>query len=129
MVKTSLVETDIADGRRLIAALNQLNSHFRVQVAFWLYRPETMEWRLMVATSLVDQTGLFSTYSEIQGVLRSMAPPLAISMQDISVVSPNDKLVKVMKKAGHIPPGAPGLRFGRSRVDDTYVEDAYMYRV
>ena len=129
MVTTSLVESDIADGRRLIAALDELNSLFQVQAAFWLYRPETMEWRLMVATPLVDQRGPFSTYSDIQDVLRSMAPPLSISMQDISVVSPNDKLVKVMKKAGHIPPGAPGLRFGRSRVDDTYVEDAYMYRV
>src|SRR6266498_5414814 len=119
MVTTSLVESDIADGRRLIAALDGLNSLFQVQAAFWLYRPEAMEWRLMVATPLVDQRGPFSTYSDIQDVLRSMAPPLSISMQDISVVSPNDKLVKVMKKAGHIPPGAPGLRFGRSRVDDT----------
>ena len=129
MVKTSLVETDIADGRRLIAALNQINAHFHVQAAFWLYRPEAMEWRLIVATPLVDQRGPFSTYSDIQGTLRTIAPPLSISMQDISVVSPNDKLVRVLKKAAHIPPGAPGVRFGRSRVDDTYVEDAYMYRV
>lgn len=129
MVKTSLVETDIADGRRLIAALNQMNSHFKVQAAFWLYRPEVMEWRLIVATPLVDQRGPFSTYADVQGILRTIAPPLSISMQDISVVSPNDKLVKVLKKAAHIPPDAAGVRFGRSRIDDTYVEDAYMYRI
>ena len=129
MVKTSLVETDIVDGRRLIAALNQTNSHFQVQAAFWLYRPEARDWRFIVATPLIDQKGPFSTYADVQGALRTIAPPLSISMQDISVVSPNDKLVKVLKKAAHIPPGAPGVRFGRSRIDDTYVEDAYMYRV
>lgn len=129
MVRTSLVETDIADGRRLIAALNKIDSHFQVQVAFWLYRPEAMEWRFMVATPLVDQRGPFSTYADVQETLRTIAPPLSISMQDISVVSPNDKLVKVLKKAAHIPHGVSGVRFGRSRIDDTYVEDAYVYRV
>lgn len=124
-----MVETDIADGRRLIAALNQINSHFPVKAAFWLYRPEAMEWRLMVATPLIDQRGPFNTYADVQGILRTIAPPLSISMQDISVVSPNDRLVKVLKRAVHIPPGAPGVRFGRSRIDDTYVEDAYVYRV
>lgn len=129
MVKTSSVETDIADGRRLIAALMQMNSHFHVQAAFWLYRPEAMEWRLVVATPLVDKRGPFNAYSEIQGILRTIAPPLSISMQDISVVSPDDKLVSVLRKAANIPPGAPGVRVGRSRVDDTYVDDAYVYRV
>ncbi len=129
MVKTSLVETDIADGRKLIEALNQLNSHFQVQAAFWLYRPEAMEWRLMIATPLIDQRGPFTAYADVQGSLRTISPPLSVSMQDISVVSPNDKLVKVVRKAVHIPPRAPGVRFGRSRIDDTYIEDAYLYRV
>ena len=50
-------------------------------------------------------------------------------MQDISVVSPKDKLVKVIKKAVRIPSGENGVRLARTRVDDTYVEDAYVYRV
>jgi hypothetical protein len=129
MVKTSLVETDIAEGRRLIAALNQINSHFQVQAAFWLYRPEVMEWRFMIATPLIDQKGPFNAYTDVQRILRTIVPPLSISMQDISVVSSHDKLVKVLKKVVHIPPGTPGVRFGRSRVDDTYIEDAYLYRV
>jgi hypothetical protein len=129
MVKTSLVETDIADGRRLVAALKQINSSFRLQAAFWLYRPEVMEWRFMIATPLIDQKGPFSTYGDLEAILRSTKPPLSISVQDISVISPTDKLVKVLKKAAHIPPGAPGARFGRSRIEDTYVEDAYVYRI
>lgn len=127
MVKTSLVESDIAEGRRLINDLKKVWSHFQVQAAFWLNRPDVMEWRLYLATPLVDQRGPFSTYTDVQNVLRTT--PSSISMQEISVVSPNDKLVKVVKNAAPIPPGAPGIRFGRTRLEDTYIEDAYVYRV
>ena len=127
MVKTSLVETDIAEGRKLINELKKLQSHFQVQAAFWLNRPEAMEWRLYLATPLVDQRGPLSAYTDLQNVLRTN--PWSISMQEISVVSPKDKLVKVVKKSAAIPPGAPGIRFGRTRLDDTYIEDVYVYRV
>lgn len=127
MVKTSLVESDIAEGRHLVNELKKIWSHFQVQAAFWLNRPEVMEWRLYLATPLVDQRGPFSTYTDVQNVLRSN--PSSISMQEISVVSPNDKLVKIVKSAAPIPAGAPGVRFGRTRLDDTYIEDAYVYRV
>lgn len=128
MVKTSLVEADIAQGRQLIEALKRTKSHFQVQAAFWLNRPEVMEWRFFIATPLVDQRGPFSTYTDLQNVLRTNQPS-SISMQEISVVSPKDKLVKVVKSAAAIPPDAPGVRFGRTRIDDTYIEDAYVYRI
>src|SRR2546429_7207959 len=104
MVKTSLVESDIEDGKRLIEKLNETpsggysHSHFRIQAAFWLYSPESFSWRLVIATPLIDQRGPFESYTDIQNILRFMTPPLAISMQDISVVSPNDNLVKLVKK-------------------------------
>ena len=127
MVKTSLVETDIAEGQQLINELKKIHSHFPVQAAFWLNRPEVMEWRLYLATPLVDQHGPFTTYADLQNVLRNN--PWSISLQEISVVSPKDKLVKVVKNAAPIPPGAKGIRFGRTRLNDTYIEDAYVYRV
>jgi len=129
MVKTSLVESDIAQGRQLIDALKKIWSNFQVQAAFWLNRPEMMEWRLFIATPMVDHRGPFSTYTDVQNVLSTNSNPWSISMQEISVVSPNDKLVKVVKNAAPIPPDAPGIRFGRTRIDDTYIEDAYVYRV
>jgi hypothetical protein len=129
MVKTSLVESDIAHGRKLLDELKRIDSHFLVQAAFWLYRPEVFEWRLYIATPLVDQRGPASAYTDVQGALRTLAKPSWISMQDISVVSPNDRLVKVIKKSVRIPIGANGVRFARTRVDDIYLEDAYVYRV
>jgi hypothetical protein len=133
MVETSLVEIDIQSGRALLDKLRKSDSkfsdpHFLVRSAFWLFRPEALSWRLFIATPLVDQRGPASAYTDVQGVLRSLPKP-SISMQDISVVSPNDKLVKVMKKAAHIPAGENGVRLARTRVDDTYIEDAYVYRL
>jgi hypothetical protein len=127
MVKASLVESDIEAGRKLLNELKKIDSHFPVRSAFWLYRPETFDWRLFIATPLVEQRGPSSAYTDVQGALRSLQPPVGISMQDISVVSPNDKLVKLMKKSVHIPNDAPGVRFARTRLDDTYIEDAYIY--
>ncbi len=128
MVTASLVESDIEDGRRLLDELKSIGSHFLVEAAFWLLRPDVLDWRLYIATPLVDQRGPVSAYTDIQSALRALAKP-SLSMQDISVVSPNDKLVRVIKRAIRIPNGANGVRLARSRVDDTYVEDAYVYRV
>jgi hypothetical protein len=129
MVKTSLVESDIEDGRRLLDELKKIDSHFLVRSAFWLYRSETFDWRLFIATPLVDQRGPASAYTDVQGALRSLSSRPWISMQDISVVSPNDKLVKLMNRAALIPKGASGVRFSRTRVDNTYIEDAYVYQL
>jgi hypothetical protein len=127
MVKASLVESDIEAGRKLLNELKKIDSHFLVRSAFWLYRPETLDWRLFIASPLVDQRGPASAYTDVQGALRSLQSRSWISMQEISVVSPNDKLVKLMSKSVHIPSDAPGVRFARTRLEDTYIEDAYVY--
>ena len=127
MVTTSLVESDIAAGRHLLAELKKIKSHFQVQAAFWLNRAEVMEWRFYLASPLIDQRGPLIAYSDLQNVLRTN--PSSLSLQEISVVSPNDKLVKGIKKATAIPPGASGVRLGRTWLEETYIEDAYIYRV
>jgi hypothetical protein len=88
-----------------------------------------MDWRLIIATPLVDRKGPLSTYTYVQGMIQNTNPPLGINLQDISLVSPHDKLVKVIKKAVRVPRGSLGVRFGRTRIDDTFVEDAYVYPV
>ena len=129
MVKTSLVESDIESGRQLLDEVNKIDPHFLVEAAFWFFRPEVLEWRLFIATPLVDKRGPASAYTDIQSALRSLAGSSWISMQDISVVSPADKLVMVIRRAVSIPIGAKGVRLARTRVDDTYIDEAYVYRV
>jgi hypothetical protein len=142
MVKTSLVEQDIAEGRRFLEALKKPAvvtigrrrvidlpaKHFRVKAAFWLYLPESQEWRLVIATPLIDEQGPQATYRDIRAVL---AANLAsnLSLQNISALSPKDPLVKAFQNAMKIVPDAEGTRLTRNTLNGTYVEDAYVYKL
>jgi len=142
MVKTSLVEQDIAEGKRLLEALKQPAlitrgrrrivdlpaSYFKPKAAFWLYLPESLEWRLVIATPLVDEQGPLATYRDIRAVLAANLD-LNLSLLNISVVSPKDPMVKAFQNALKIAPDSQGMRFTRNTLDGTYIEDAYVYRL
>ena len=130
MVKTSLVETDIEEGKRLLKALiNAKNgASFRVKAAFWLYDTESQGWRLVIATPLVEEKGPLATYAHLRKVLGSVGPT-TLSTLNISVVKPNDPLIRAFRAALRISPDPEGIRFSHSVVGRTYVEDAYLYRL
>ena len=130
MVKAALVEKDLAEGKRLIEALKESKpgwASFRVRAAFWLYRNEWDEWRLVIATPLLEEKGRLATYAHLRRILGSIQSDLP--RQKISIVSPQDPLVRAFRGALRIAPNPDGVRFTGSVVGDTYVEDAYLYRL
>ena len=133
MVKTSLVEADFLAGRRLLLALFYPSQPgqvpFPVKAAFWLYYAESEEWRLVIATPLVDEQGSLKTYSQLQPVLFSIQPS-DLSLQNIAVRSNSDPLVKAFRRALRMAPGSSDLRFPKGTVEGrTYIEGAYVYRL
>jgi hypothetical protein len=131
MVKNSLVEADLLAGRRLVINLDvpePNRSLFRLKAAFWLYDPESQDWRLVLATPLVDEEGPLATYKHLQRSLHSIQPT-DLSLQNISVWSPRKALVKAIKRASRIPPGAEGVRLTRNSVGGIYIDDAYLYKL
>lgn len=141
MVKAVLVEEDIAEGRRFLDALREPTpsngrkksnsggaSHFRVKSAFWWYFPESDEWRLVIATPLVDEEGPLATYKDIQKIL-ARRPDLNLSLQSISVLSPKDERVRAFNKVLKGEPDLVSLRFTRGVLNGVYVDDAYVYRL
>jgi len=131
MVKTSLVEQDLNEGKRLLEVLDRPKPNgtsFRVKAAFWLYRPESMGWRLILATPLVDEKGRLATYAHLRKILDSIQP-LNLSTHNISVLSPRDPLVKAVRGALRIASDSEDVRFSGAMVGGTYVEDAYLYRL
>jgi hypothetical protein len=141
MAKAILVERDIAEGRRFLDALQKPTvtngrkrstfggaSHFRIKSAFWWYFPESDEWRLVIATPLVDEEGPLATYKDIQRIL-ARYPDLSLSLQSISVLSPKDERVRAFNKVLKVDPDLVSLRFTRGVLNGTYVEDAYVYRL
>jgi hypothetical protein len=134
MVKTSLVEADLIAGWRLLLRLHTPPNLelFRVKAALWLYYPESEEWRLVIATPLVDEKGPLNTYARLQVVLqRSLLEiqPADLYLQNIAVIGASDPLVKPLRRAMNSAPKVSYVRLNRSSVGRIYVEDAYLYRV
>jgi len=142
MVKTALVEQDIAEGRRFLEALNSSSSmtvgkrrifdfppsHFRVKAAFWLFLPESQEWRLFIATPLVDEKGPQAAYLDLRAALVATTPSLLnLSLENISAVTPKNPMVKALLSIIKKSPDSADLRLTRSSLNGTYVEDAYIY--
>lgn len=131
MVKTTLVEADLVAGWRLLLALHlpkERTKVFRIKAAFWLYYAESEEWRLVIATPLVDEEGPLDTYTRLQPILFEIQPA-DLYLQNIAVISPADPLAKAFRKVVHIPAKVPYVRLPRSAWGGTYVESAYLYRV
>lgn len=126
MDKTTLVEKDINEGKELIEAIDEAS--ITLQAALWIYLSESDEWRFMIALPMIDQIGPKKTYTNIQSILVKNEH-LGISLKDISIVSPNHNLIKVLKMVISTGPGIQGIRMKRNMVNNVFIEDAYIYRI
>ena len=127
MDKTALVEKYIEDGKKLITGLDEKG--FRLDAALWFYLTDSDEWRLLLASPFVEKEGPRKSYNVIQSVLEGLSPPSAISLKDISIVSPNYNLIQLLKIAIRTGPGISDIRFTRNVINNTLIEDAYIYRI
>ena len=126
MVRTTLVKEWIEAGEKLTQALD--DAKFEVVASLWFYDPDTDEWRLIIASPLVDREGPLHAYREIQKALGALQQKY-VSLSDISAVSPNHDLIKLLRIALKTGAGISGIRFTRNRINDQFIEDSYIYRL
>jgi hypothetical protein len=127
MDKTTLVKEYIEEGKRIIESLDQKS--LDISAAMWFYLQDLDEWRLFIASPAVDDKGPKEVYSIVQSVLGKAELPFELTINDISIISPNHKLILLMKKATKTDHGISGIRFTKNVVDNTLIEDAYIYRM
>ena len=127
MDRAILVEPKIKIGEELVQLLDF--SQFPMDAAFWLFMSEPERWRLIIASRLVDSKGPKAAYREIQSVMSQWSERAKLSLDEISVVSPKDSLIKALRKAEKAGPTLTGTRMSRSAIDGVYIEDAYIYRL
>ena len=127
MDKTVLVERDIQEGKDLIEALDE--TEFKVDASLWFYSSDSDEWRLLIASPFVEENGPRKSYGFIRSVLTQPSPPSGISLKNVSVLSPNNQLIQLLKTAISTGPGIAGIRFTRNVINNTLIEDAYIYRI
>jgi hypothetical protein len=124
--KASLVTELIEDGKRLIEALDA--AKFDVRAALWFYFSDANEWRLIIASPFVDNSGPMKAFEVIQKEIGKISPTLGIRLRNIVVVSPQDRLIKLMKIAIGTGPGISGIRFTQNVINNVLIEDAFIYR-
>lgn len=117
----------IEEGKRLIEALDKAD--FQVQAAMWSYSPDSETWHLLIASPFVEEKGPLKAYSFIQSVLKQLSPPFEISLSDIAAVSPSNRVVRALSTKIHSGPGISGIRLTRNVIDNTFIDDVYIYRV
>lgn len=130
MDKATLVEQDFKAGEKLVRALDE--AQINVHSAFWLYDSETDNWRLIIASKVADFSSPRRAYSQIKRVLRRLDENEnnPISLENISVISPNHPLISILKTAINTGPDQiMGIRFTRNRIGNSFIEDAYIYRI
>lgn len=127
MDQTILVESDIRRGERLVEQLDK--TEFQPQAAFWLYRPEPGQWRLILSSPFVQQNGPIASYTLIQSALDSLDPQDRLDLADIGILNPDDHLVRALGLAIGTSPGISEIRFSGNTISGIYVQDAYIYRM
>ena len=128
MATATLLSQEIAEGQRLIDALNAAN--LSVDSALWNYAPEPETWRLTLATPLYDREGSLKTYGEILSVFREVKPELKIDWTALVAVSPKHDLIEGLRQIQQDwNLDLSGRRMTNDRINQTWVEDAYIYQI
>jgi len=126
MDKPVLVNSDMEAGERLVRDLDKAG--LTVTAALWFYMSDSDEWRLMLAMPVVDEKGPKVAYEQIQAQLESLGQH-ELSLQNISVVSPGDDLIKLLGLAINTGSNIAHMRFTRNIINGVFIEDAYVYRL
>jgi len=128
MATATLVSQEIAEGQRLIDALNLAD--LSVDSALWNYAPGPETWRLMLTSPLYDSKGPLKTYGEILSVFREVKPELKIDWTAIVAVSPKHDLIEGLRQIQQDwNLDLSGRRMTNDRINQTWIEDAYIYQI
>jgi hypothetical protein len=128
MATTALVDKNSIDlGRRVIAALSRAN--IPVSVGLWAFVSESEEWRLTIATPLVDELGPLAAYGKVRKALEKAGVGDEFPLRQIFLRSPKDRVVRQLQKErkalGNL--GHEDYRLVNASIEGSFVEEAYLY--
>jgi len=127
MVKNTLVEVDIIDGRKILEMLDKTD--LNISCAFWYYLTDIEEWRLIFSTINIETDGPKKTYGKIQKVLNKSKEKFSIPLEAITLISPKHQLIGLLKMFINTGPGISGARLTGNIINGILIKDAYIYRI
>ncbi|MBI3668916.1 MAG: hypothetical protein HY237_03935 [Acidobacteria bacterium] len=128
VVKEPLTPEMVAAGKELVRRLDE--RHFEVVSALWLYSGEANQWLLILASPAVEAEGPKRAYARVLAILSEKQDETSgLTFENIKLLAPSDSLIRLLRVAVRTGKGISGIRFTRNRINDTFIEDAYIYRV
>jgi len=127
MDKKILVEKDIEHGKKLLEALD--DAQIEITAAFWFFRSDSDNWRLHLASPVVDESGPLETYDKILKILKK-SKNINIALDDITVISPHQEIIKLFCSTIKTKPNAvANIRFTNNAIQNVIIDDALIYRM
>jgi hypothetical protein len=127
MDKKVLVSIDIEAGKKLLEILDKTN--MEITSAFWFYLSEIEEWRLILATKLVEKEGPRKAYTNLLENIGNYVKDIDIPLEAITLISPNDPLNLLLREAIQTGHGISGIRFSGNVINGILIKDSYLYRI
>lgn len=126
MDKATLVDADVEAGRAVIDALE--DQGFEIDVAAWLLDDETGVWQLAISSPIGDETGPRPILEAILTLLQKLSIR-NLDLSDFYVASPNQHLVKDLKRKVGTDHGFHDLRLDRLSVGNRFYRSSRIERV
>ena len=126
MDNVALVSFDIQNGQEVIDALDQDGKN--PNVALWAKLPEYEDWRLVIASDHLSQSGSLYGYRQINDAMDKAG----ISVRrrpKISLRPMNKPFIKALRNVFARAADTYGMRLGGQTFGDQYLEDAFVYRI
>jgi hypothetical protein len=122
----ALVNYDIESGEKVVEALDRDGKD--PKVALWAKLPEYEDWRLVIASDRIVQTGSLYPYRQVNQAMERAGIP--ISKRPKVFLRPMDKpFIKALRSIFAKTADTYGLRLGGQTFGDQYLEDAFVYRI
>lgn len=126
MDKTALVNFDIENGNEVVEALDRADK--APKVALWAKLPEYEDWRLVIASDRLSQTGPLDAYSEVNAAIDQAGIP-GWKRPLISLRTMDKPFIRVLREKFGPAADVYGMRLGGQSFGDQYLEDAFVYRI
>ncbi|HEY6348525.1 MAG TPA: hypothetical protein VI636_03855 [Candidatus Angelobacter sp.] len=127
MYVEALTAPDIEFGKRLWESL-RTNTAFPINGILWLFRLQSGEWHLMIATSRVDAVGPKDAYAELASFTKSISASWS-QLPRIELISPRHPFYQALRSVFGETTSVEGARLGNTQIGGMYIDDAYLYEI
>jgi hypothetical protein len=128
MDKALLVDANVEQATMLIKLLDE--TELDVHSALWMYYPEKEQWKLIIATPMIEQKGPQKAYTVVQKILADHRELSGLSLQDIALVSDkNSRLIHTLRNMIQTGKTINNIRFSKNVINGEYFDDAIILRL